>query len=143
MSKQAVYVGRTNQAILAGEADLSIWTDEELIRGHKRDVNGRWSGRPPKVVPKAIHDELVRRRLSKSGELLKESLLDAVTLLGTVVRDPEAQYSDRIKAASLIIDRVMGKTPERISLQVEPPWSVALRQAIQPVVLELESAEVG
>jgi hypothetical protein len=127
-----VRVGKTNLAILNGEHDLSLWDDEELIRGQRRDRNGRWSGRPPKVVPSAVHAELVRRRLSKAGEVLRESLVDAVTLLRQVVQDEDAQNSDRIKAANLIMDRVLGKAPEHVTftLQEEPPWAVAIRAAI-------------
>lgn len=125
-------VGNTNLAILNGDEDLSLWDDEELIRGQRRDRNGRWSGRPPKVVPTAVHAELVRRRLSKAGELLRESLVDAVLLLREVVTDDDADYGDRIKAASLIIDRVMGRAPENMTIKVEhePPWAVAIRAAL-------------
>lgn len=125
-----VNVGKTNLAILRGELDLSVWSEEELIRGQRRASNGRFMGRPPKVVPKAIHDELVRRKMSRAFELLQESVVDAALLLRSVVNDPEAAYAERIRAASLILDRVLGKTPERIQLEVEPPWATALRQAL-------------
>lgn len=146
MPRKPVYIGNTNQAILSGEADLSIWTDEELMRGQRRDRNGKWGGRPPKVVPTAIHNELVRRRLSKAGELLNESVVDAVQLLRKVVVDDDANYADRIKAAVIIMERVMGKTPDRVELTAEvKPWEVALRNGIVRTVssvLELESTEV-
>jgi len=147
MSTKAVYVGKTNQAILAGEADLSIWTEEELMRGQRRDKNGKWGGRPPKVVPTAVHNELVRRRLSKAGQLLNESVVDAVKLLQKVVVDEDANYADRIKAAVIIMERVMGKTPDRVEISAEvKPWEIALRNGIVTTVsqvLELESREVG
>jgi hypothetical protein len=132
MAKRAVFIGETNQAIMRGDEDLTLWDDEELIRGQRRDRNGRWSGRPPKVVPTAVHGELVRRRLSKAAELLRESVVDAALLLREVVTDEDADYGDRIKAANLIIERVMGKTPESLLVKVEhePPWAVAIRAAL-------------
>jgi hypothetical protein len=132
-----VRVGKTNLAILNGDEDLSLWSEEELIRGQRRDRNGRWSGRPPKIVPAAVHNELVRRRLSAAGEVLRESLVDAVTLLREVVQDKDALYSDRIRAANLIMDRVLGKAPEQVRLSVseEPPWAIAIRAAIGPAPL--------
>lgn len=130
--RQKVRVGHTNTAILRGELDIGTWSDEELIRGQRRAVTGQFKGRPPKVVPKAIHDELVRRKLSKAYDLLKDSLVDAVVLLRTVVTDPDAQYADRIKAAKIIMDRVLGKATERVELGFqEPPWATALRSALQ------------
>jgi hypothetical protein len=132
-----VGIGMTNLAILNGDEDLSLWSEEELIRGQRRAKNGKWQGRKPKVVPVAVHNELVRRRLSQAGELLRESLVDAVTLLREVVQDEEAQYSDRIKAATLIMDRVMGKAAEHVTLtlQEEPPWAKVIRAAIGPMPL--------
>src|SRR5688500_3570828 len=70
MDREVIHVGKSNTAILRGEADLSSWSEEELIRGQKRSASGRWQGRPPKVVPKALHDELVKRKMSKAYELL-------------------------------------------------------------------------
>jgi hypothetical protein len=125
-----IRVGKTNLAILNGDMDLSTWSEEELIRGQRRAHTGRFTGRPPKVVPMAVHNELVRRRLSKAADLLNESVVDAVLLLRQVVTDEEANYGDRIKAAQLIVERVMGKTPERIELTMEPPWAMALRAAM-------------
>lgn len=128
-----VRVGNTNTAILRGDMDLSVWSEEELIRGQRRAKDGRWTGRPPAVVPKAIHDELVKRRMSKAGEMLRDSLVDAVELLRQVILDDDAQYSDRIKAAQLVMERVMGKSPERVEIAVEPPWATALRHALVDV----------
>src|SRR4051812_38504065 len=81
MQSNKITLGKSNLAILSGEADLSLWTEEELIRGQRRAANGRWMGRPPKVVPKAVHDELVKRKLSKAYDLLDESIYDAVAVL--------------------------------------------------------------
>jgi hypothetical protein len=145
MASKRVRVGAVNTAILSGKLDLSVWGEDELIRGQRRAKNGKFQGRPPKIVPKAIHDELVRRRLSKAGDLLDESIVDAVLLLRQVVTDDEAQYADRIKAAQLIMDRVMGRAPQTVRLEVEPPWVAALAGAIAeagpispPTPLELD-----
>lgn len=132
-------VGRVEPAILAGELDLSEWDDDELLRGQRRSHNGKFQGRPPKVVPTAVHQELVRRRISRAGDLLDETLEDAVALLGLVIRDPKAQYADRIKAAGMVMDRVMGKSPERVHLEVAPPWALALESLITAAPLPLQA----
>jgi hypothetical protein len=66
-------VSRHTAAILDGEEDLSAWDDEELLRGQRRAKNGRFVGRPPLVVPQAVHAERVRRTMSKATELLRDS----------------------------------------------------------------------
>lgn len=144
-----IRVGKTNEAILNGDMDLTAWSEEELLRGQRRAHTGRFTGRPPKVVPMAVHNELVRRRMSKAADLLNESIVDAVLLLRQVVTDEEAAYTDRIKASQLILDRVMGKAPERIELSLEPPWATALRAAMNTPVLspngtiDVQSRQVG
>ncbi len=102
MPGRRIQVGKANAAILDGTADLSLWDEEELLRGQRKSRNGKFQGSPPKMVPKKIHDELVKRKLSRAYELLNESIVDAVLVLREVVTDDEADYSDRIKAATLI-----------------------------------------
>ena len=125
-----VRVGKTNAAILAGEADLSVWSEEELLRGRRRDAHGRWSGRPPRVVPSAVHQELTRRRMSEAFDLLRTNLVAATEVLVTLAVDPEVDDTVRLKAATTILDRVLGKAPERVELSTTPAWATALQAAI-------------
>lgn len=67
--------------------------------------------------------------------------MDAVELLRTVILDDEAAYADRIKASQLVMERVMGKSPERVEIAVEPPWATALRHALVDVS-EVEAPRV-
>ncbi len=116
----------TNQdGIWEGEEDYSDWTDDDLCRGYRSPR----STKLPARIPRAIHDELVRRKLSKAYDLLRDSLVDAVRVLIEIVQSPAASEADRIRAATLIMDRVMGKAPEQINVSVEqePPWAVAIR----------------
>lgn len=131
-----VSVGGTNAAILRGDEDLSVWSDEELRRGQRKSARGRWEGRPPAVVPKAIHDELVRRTMDRATGLLVDNLVDAVQLLGEVVRDPAAKRSDRIRAADIIMNRVL---PKQITIKTEmAPWEKAFEAATRVVIVDGE-----
>ena len=132
MSKP-VYVGNTNRAILDGELDLSVWSEEELIRGQRRGRNGKWQGRKPKVVPMAVHDELVRRKMSRAYELLQDNVVAATEVLVSLATDEAVEDATRLKAATLILDRVLGKEPMHITVDVEPAWAVALRNATVPL----------
>src|SRR4051812_24167145 len=102
MSRNAVYIGKTNRANLAGDEDVSLWTDEELLRGQRRGRNGKWQGRSPKVVPMRVYDELVRRRLSEAAELLRENLVEATKVLISLAVDPNVDANVRLKATQLI-----------------------------------------
>jgi hypothetical protein len=142
-----VRLGRTQTRVLVGEDDLSDWTDEELRRGCRAiRRNGRYTGRftnkKPDVVPKKMHDELVRRTMSKANALLNENLLKAVECLVEIITDPQSENKDRIKAAQLVMDRVMGKAPERIEVRSDAPWLLALQGGIVSVDNEADVIDV-
>ncbi|MGI9121194.1 MAG: hypothetical protein ACR2G7_13935 [Acidimicrobiales bacterium] len=140
----SISLGRTNAAILNGDEDLSLWSEEELIRGQRKARNGRWTGRKPKVVPAAVHLELTRRRMSQAYELMRDDLVAAVQVLGEVVRDPEASNRDRLKAAELIMDRVLGKATERVEVKLRPdPWEELVVEGIVDVPDFIETTVVG
>lgn len=117
-----VRMGVLNTRILTGQEDLSLWDDEELKRGQRRDKNGNLVGKAPVVVPKVLHDELVRRTLSRIEELMRESALEATKAIVDIMKgqyqegadDPKAK--DRLRAAEMILARVMGKEPMRIQI---------------------------
>jgi hypothetical protein len=125
-----ITIGKTTMAILHGEDDLSGWTEEELERGQRRDRNGRWSGKRPTVVARALYDELTRRKLSAASDLLRDNTYAAVQVLTDIAKDPDAENRDRITAAKLIIERVMGKEPIRLDVQVKAKWEQALEASV-------------
>jgi hypothetical protein len=124
-----VKISETSQRILNGTEDLSVWSEEELIRGVRRDKNGRFR-KSPKVIPHAVHQELVKRRMSRAYDLLRESTYDAVQVLVEVAKDKKADTALRVKAAELILDRTLGKAPQHLTLDVNAPWQKLMAQAI-------------
>lgn len=139
MRGNSITLGNTNASILRGDEDLTLWSDEELLRGQRRAKNGRWMGRSPKVVPMAVHHELNRRRMSKAREVLDESLEAAVALFAEVVKDPDAPLDLRLKAAKEIVDRTMGKAPDKVSIHVEQaPWE----EVVDSVVLFYDEDDI-
>ncbi len=128
-----IRVGGATARILAGDEDVRAWDDEELLRGHRRDKNGTWVGRPPKVVPKMVHDELVRRKLRKAYELLADSVEAAVRVLVEIATDPQAEPAVRVKAATTILDKALPPKPVDVHLTHEPKWQLALEGGIRSV----------
>jgi hypothetical protein len=118
--RASVMVSATTAGIINGEVDLSIWDHEELLRGQRKNKRGTWTGRPPVLVPAALHKQLTKRRLQRATALLADSLVDAVLLLRAVINDKRASKLDRIKAAEIVIDRVMGKAKESVQVEMAP-----------------------
>lgn len=127
-----IYLGKTNTDILTGQADLSGWTEEELAMGRRQSKSGTYSGRPPKVVPKSIHDELVKRTLNNAQEHMRKNLEGVVEVLVNIASGPGIEPKDRLKAISMIMDRVMGKVPDTVNLRPDMPWVQAITDGIVP-----------
>lgn len=134
-----VRVGVNTTDILIGKEDLSLWDDEELRRGRKRDHNGGWQGRDPVIVAKAVHDELVKRTLSKANELLTTNLEAALGILINIMNDDKVDAKERLRAVQMVMDRAMGKEPQKLELDAgEAPWQVAIASSIVSMPEALE-----
>lgn len=124
--------GRAADALVEPES-VKEWDMEELERGYRRDKNGAFTGRPPKVIPRSIIDELHRRKFVIAIDWMKTMLPEALEILATIARDPKARDQDRIKACEIIIERIL---PARIDLgfnpSKEPKFIEALMAAIVP-----------
>lgn len=131
-----VRVGQTATDVLTGVDDLSDWDDEELRRGRRRcRIKGsRWFGKfqgsDPIVVPKALHDELVKRTLDKANKLFQENLLAAVEVLVDLCTDTSVEPRDRLKAVQMITERVMGKPKDTVEFTGDKKWELALTGGI-------------
>jgi hypothetical protein len=125
-----VRVGAANTRIITGQDDLSDWSDEELQRGMRRDKNGKWRGVAPKIIPKKLHDELVRRTLINANELMRDNLEEAVRELVAIATSEAYEAKDRLRAISMIMDRVMGKPADKVEISGQSPWLVALQGGI-------------
>lgn len=125
-----VRMGRSNTRVITGQDDLSEWTDEELRQGQRYDKNGRFQGKAPVVVPKVLHDELVRRTLISANDLMRDNLEDAVKMLVKLAKSPGVEAKDRLRAISMIMDRVMGKSPDKVEISGQSPWLIALQAGV-------------
>lgn len=126
-----VRLSKNSADILDGNP--SDWTDEELLRGQRKSKRGRWEGKPPQVVPMAVHQELIRRRYFSGEAEIREAVLPAAQYIAAVVRGTEKADTGRLKACEMVLERFFGKPRQYIDLdvtQTEAPWQKALNLAI-------------
>ena len=142
-----VRLGPANTRVLTGEDDLSDWDDEELERGYRKDKNGQFRGKPPVVIPKEIHDEMVRRNFAKADKLLNNAVVPACEALREIIDSPATEDKDKLRAVGMILDRVLGKNPERVEVSTGgTPWEMAIVAAVVPAseagdeILDVEEA---
>lgn len=120
---------------------LDDWDDEELMRGRRRNKHGGFTGRHPKVIPAEVARELTRRRFQRSFNLMADSLVDAALMLRSIVNDKRAEPSDRIRAAELMFNRVLGKPKEAVTFDFgtedeRPAWQKLMATGIVATVAE-------
>jgi hypothetical protein len=131
-----VHIAPTAAGVVFDGESLDSWDDEELMRGRRRNKRGGFSGRPPRVVPAALLQELNRRRFSRAYELMAHSLVDAALMLRSIIVDEAVDASDRIRAAEVLMDRILGKPKESVALDVRagggerPLYLQAVEQAL-------------
>ena len=99
--------------------------DEELRCGRMRDGNGRI----PKVtktmemVPRDLYDEMVAEHQRRTHEKFRQQLDAALDTMVEIMTDQTAEPRDRADAAKYLMERVIGKTPERVQVAVaKAPW---------------------
>lgn len=97
-------------------------SDEELVRGQLRDKNGEFKGRPPTWVPREFHRACVRELLRRGKTLWQENYLEAIRVLTKIAQDASASPAERMRAAQYVIERIEGKIPERIEVNLDAPW---------------------
>jgi hypothetical protein len=99
--------------------------DEELRLGMCRLPNGKF---PPRAkrdehIPRDLYDEMVIEHQRRSNENFRQALDVAIGAMVECVSDPTAEWRDRNDAAKYVIERVMGKTPDKVQVAVtKAPW---------------------
>ena len=116
---------RWNQ-FMAGEITVEDMDPEELARGQFRAADGTFRGRPPKTIPRDFATQLSRELLRRADSKLKERLLEALDTITEVMQTGEKD-ADRLRAATLIVERLLGKVPERVVVSPgKPEWELAV-----------------
>jgi hypothetical protein len=115
-------------------ASIEEWDDEELNRGRRRDVNGKFTGRDPKVIPTHVYHEVVRRSIRRAQLTLHEGGTNAATVkaiqtLVAIMESPSADDKARVAAAKIVLDRGLGKEATNVEVTVKPPAFLGIIQA--------------
>jgi hypothetical protein len=89
-----------------------------LVSGHMHPNKGGTAG----WVPAEFHQACIKELLKRGDKLFREAYLEAISVMQQIATDTEAKDADRLKAATFIVERVGGKTPERIEVSETQPW---------------------
>lgn len=131
------------QRIEAGEITMKEFvktlSPEELVRGQMKAEDGTWRGAPPKWIPAEFHNECTRELLKRGDLLWREAYLDAIQVFMAIARNEDIEPQHRLKAAQYVVERIAGKTPEKIEVAVAQPWETL----ISGIVAEAEDDAIA
>jgi len=99
--------------------------DEELRAGRMRNESGRIprAGKTMDSIPRDLYDAMVQEHQSRTQERYRQNMDAALDTIVEIMLDPSVEPRDRLEAAKHVKEQVMGKTPERVQLQVsKAPW---------------------
>ena len=124
---------------------LDEWDNEELIRGYKRNRNGKF-GMAPKYIPREIQQEAFRRLIGRGERKMKTAYIEAVDALVKLAHNADSEKV-KLDAIKTLMERVVGKVPDIIRVSQEAPWEAMLADAIVPlseaIPLELTPGDNG
>lgn len=120
-----------DKVIAEGILSLDDWDDEELIRGYRRTRSGRF-GQAPAFIPREIQQELFRRIVARGDKKMRAAYLTSVEQLAELAHTGQSEKV-KLEAIKELMNRVVGKVPDRVHVATEQPWEQFLADSIQPV----------
>lgn len=130
MADHDMYIRLTGRyaQFMAGRITVEDLDDEELSRGMLRSNDGSFRGRPPKVMPTEMVQAMRREWLNRAQGKLREALLEkGIGTLVSLADDPMVDPGVRLRAAQTIMERTMGKVPDKIEVVAEDPIEALFR----------------
>lgn len=118
-------------ALLNGTLKAEDLDDDEVAQGRLKDANGQFSGRPPRTLPTELVQAMRREWLGRAETKLRAALMKSgVGTLVELANDRTIDEAVRLRAAQAIIDRTMGKVPDKIELRSEDPIEALFRSVL-------------
>jgi hypothetical protein len=134
-----------DKLVAEGMLDLSDWSNEELIRGYRKNRNGKF-GKPPKYIPREIQQMAFRQLINRGDRRLKEAYYDSIEKLVELAHGAGSEKV-RLEAIRELMNRVAGKIPDKVLVAREEPWEGILADALVPInesiPIDLEVNEEG
>lgn len=102
------------QQFMAGQITVDDLDDEELAVGGFRNKNGGIT--KPRKLPREITEAFNRAIFDRAHQELKANTVSAARTVAEIMRNPVIEPDIRLKAASIMLDRNLGKAPQVVAL---------------------------
>lgn len=120
-----------DRLIAEGMLNMDDWTDEELIRGYRKNRNGKF-GKPPRYIPREVQLAAFRALVGRGDRNMKLAYLESVAELIKLAQNASSEKV-RLEAIKELQNRVVGKVPDRVHVAQEQPWEGILADSLIPI----------
>lgn len=108
---------------------------EELASGRLKDKHGGFTGRPPSFIPRQFLMACQRELYTRFSTRVQANLEKATDELIRLAFSTEMEAKDRVKALQYLIERVVGKVPDKLEISAADPWE----QIVSDIVSEVDA----
>jgi hypothetical protein len=92
---------------------------EELLQGRLKDSTGKFSGAAPAILPREFHTRIAQEIIFRAESKFRENFDDAMKALIGIMNDPRAASRERLAASQYVIERIIGKIPDKQEIKQE------------------------
>lgn len=112
-------------AFLEGRLSADQLDDEELMRGQIREDSGRF-GKGTNMVPRKMLNQLQKTTVARTNDELRKNAFKSAESLTDIATNKAYEPKDRLKAAMYLLDRVLGKTPQQVTITEDRRYEIML-----------------
>lgn len=100
---------------------------EELARAQLRAEDGTFRGRPPEFIPRSFYLACQREMIARFNRSIHSNFEKATNELIRLGMDERAmEPKDRVKILQYLIERVVGKVPDKLEVKAADPWETII-----------------
>lgn len=114
------------EAVLNGYLPPVAMGEEELSRRYPRLVRKLMKENPLDANIRRLYEGMVRELYERADEKLSGALLDATDTIIDLSQDLSNDASVRLRAATYLLERVRGKTPEVVEVRQDKPFHLVM-----------------
>jgi hypothetical protein len=119
--------------LLDGSLTVRDLDDEELARMQVRDAAGTLGG-TRYMIPSHLAQQMRAESVRRANDMLRTAGPKAVKRLLEIAEDPDTKDTDAIRALALVMERALGKVPDKVIVEGVDRWGQTLNDVTDVAV---------
>jgi plasmid stability protein len=139
MAEKAKAAGRETRAdrwarLLDGSLTVRDLDDEEIANMQVRAADGTFGGKRRNSIPSHLAQQMRAESVRRANDMLRTAGPKAVKRLLEIAEDPDTKDTDAIRALALVMERALGKVPDKVIVEGVDRWGQTLNDVTDVAV---------